>query len=137
MKRVLSSRDLKHWYSVLALVTLGLLVYGSSTSMLTPMLFGDAWGNLKWVMNGLFQCPQWDNLRPFGPCIPKFQYHLFGLNIVAHRMTLIVVTVLTSVLLYILLDRLLPKYRVFNLMVRNNRTVPARQTNNPFLGEFQ
>lgn len=117
MKRVLSSRYLKHWYSILALVVLGLLVYGSGNSMLMPMLFGDAWGNLKWVMNGLFQCPQWDSLRPFSPCISMFQYHLFGLNMVAYRMALIVVTVLTSVLLYILLDRLLPKYRVFNLIV--------------------
>ncbi|MBE9573240.1 MAG: hypothetical protein IMF11_21640 [Proteobacteria bacterium] len=116
MKRVLSSRDLKHWYSILALVALGLLVYGSSNSMLMPMLFGDAWGNLKNVIDGTFHCPQWDSLRPLSGCWFQFMYYLFGLNVIAYHVASLVATMLTAVLLYLLLDRLLPKHRIFNLI---------------------
>jgi hypothetical protein len=116
-KSVLIPSYFKHLYSIIALLVLGFLVYGRSTNMLTPMLFGDAWGFLNNATNGLLQCPRWDSLRPFLHCNLSFQYHLFGLNMVAYRIVLIVVTVLNAVLLYILLDRLLPKYRVFNVIV--------------------
>ncbi len=69
------------------------------------------------ALNGSLQCPQWDSLRPFLLCNFSFQYSLFGLNMAAYRIVLIVATILNAVLLYIMLDRLLPKYRVFNLIV--------------------
>ena len=89
----------RHLYSIIALLVLGFLVYGCSTNMLTPMLFGDAWGFLNMATSGLLQCPQWDSLRPFLHCNLLFQYHLFGLNMVTYRIVLIVVTVLNAVLL--------------------------------------
>lgn len=100
------------------LILLGLLTYGAG--IVTPSLFGDDWGHvIRQPIDGLLQCPNQNGffLRPLNLCWFLGLNYLFGFNLVVYKLISFALTLLTAVLLYLLLNSLLPHWPLFNLVV--------------------
>lgn len=95
------------------LALFSLLVYGKS--IFTPSLLGDEWGNLNaYVNEGGPLCPDWNTSRPFGNCWLWAVHHIIGVNIYAYHGAAVLVTLLSSLLLLVFLEQVLPGRLAFN-----------------------
>lgn len=103
----------KYAYTILALAILALLVYGWASRV--PSIFGDEWGYLfKHIKLGGNPCPDWNSARPFGICWTGLAFHVANMNMIVFHAFGMIINFITSLLLLITLDILLPDWPSFN-----------------------
>ena len=107
---------MKHRYSVLALLGLGVATYGRAACF--PALLGDEWGRMYAICYGLRRGHTLNPfLRPFLSYWHTVLHSLWGINIVGYRWTSLFLVILGAVAMYAALERFLPGRRPFNLIV--------------------
>jgi hypothetical protein len=86
-------------------------------SFFSPVIFGDDWiWYVKLPLEESLDCPT-QVPRMLLNCLPYLQYKLFGINFTAHRTITAFLAIFSGVAFYFLLNQLLPKRYLFNLVV--------------------
>jgi hypothetical protein len=108
----MSERLSGNHFVVAGLIVLGVLTYWQGAT--SPALFSDEWGRVGEIAFGRVACPTYDNLfmRPLVGCYIAALHALFGTNFAAYHAISLVWIVVSAILLYLILNRLIPHYNI-------------------------
>ncbi len=113
---LVTTAKLKHRHSIAALALLSIVAYGGG--LLAPALFSDDWHFfIKGAAERAELCPDWSSFRPLNSCLLLVEHQLLGLNVTALHGASLVLNLMISMVLYFILDGLLPRWRGFSLVV--------------------
>jgi len=112
-----SGERLKHGYAVVALVAMAFVAYWRGASV--SMIFGDEWGRIGQIAFGTASCPDPVNIlmRPLLGCYPMLLHSFAGLNVSVYHQVSFFLNLVEVILLYFVLCRVLPRRRLYNLIV--------------------
>lgn len=107
----------KHVTAISLIIALGILAHGILG--FSQSLFGDEWGRINAMKNGLLQCPQTDYIfmRPLMDCYYLILYKTLGINIAGFHAVSLVLIIVSALLLYYLLNYVFPKWFLYNLTI--------------------
>ncbi len=107
----------KHIAAISLIIALGILAHG--VSGFSQSLFGDEWGLINAMKNGLLQCHRTDYIfmRPLMSCYYLILYKALGINIAGFHTVSLVLIIVSALLLYYLLNYVFPKWCLYNLTI--------------------
>lgn len=107
----------KHIAAISLIIALGILAHGILG--FSQSLFGDEWGSINAMKNGLLQCPKTDYIfmRPLMNCYHLILYKILGINIEGFHAVSLMLIIVSALLLYYLLNYVFPKWYLYNLTI--------------------
>lgn len=101
----------KHGLVASGLSVLGIVTYWSQAT--SPTLFSDEWGRVAEIAFGNLACPSYANvfMRPFVGCYVAALYVMLGDAFWAYHAVSLVWTLSSALLVYLVLDRLVPQFK--------------------------
>ena len=107
----------KHIAAISLIIALGILAHGISGS--SQSLFGDEWGSINNMKNGLLQCPKTDYvfMRPLMHCYHLILNKTLGINIAGFHAVSLMLIIVSALLLYYVLNYVFPKWYLYNLSI--------------------
>jgi len=107
----------KHIAAISLIIALGILAHGISGS--SQSLFGDEWGSINNMKNGLLQCPKTDYvfMRPLMHCYHLILNKTLGINIAGFHAVSLMLIIVSALLLYYVLNYVFPKWYLYNFTI--------------------